>query len=467
MSQDGEHTETAAQGRGRAAPVALPHLVVVFDGGAPLAAPVRWPLAGIKGAVLGRGVQRNAQRKLVDAEWRLEVTLPDSQVSREHLRLERVGQAWRATDLGSRNGSWVDGERLVPQAPRELAAGSLLQLGRTLVLLQDVAGAGDVETLGHGLATLVPELGARFADLVAVVVEARANVLLAGPSGSGKELVARAIHRILADNGRRGELVAVNCSALPATLVEAELFGALRGAFSGATEDRLGLVRAAHRGTLLLDEIGDLTPASQGALLRVLQEREVLPVGATRPVPVDLVVVSATHRDLPAMRARGDFREDLFARLAGFELALPPLAGRLVDLGLIIAALLERRGARPTFSADAVLALSTYPWPRNARELEAALAQALALAGEAPIAREHLPPTVRLGRHAPPSTAPSDERHEPLGERDARIKQRLVALLGEHRGNVAAVARVMGKHRRQIHRWMERFGVDGDRFRPE
>jgi transcriptional regulator with AAA-type ATPase domain len=468
MTHETERTETAAE-RGRGPPIALPHLVAIFDGGAPLAAPMRWPLAGVRSAVLGRGAQRSAQRRLVDAEWRLEVVLPDSQISREHARLERHGQGWRVIDLRSRNGTWVDGERLALDASRELPPGTLLQLGRTLLMVQELCGSGDVEPPAHGLATLLPELGTSFANLLSVAVEARAHVLLRGPSGAGKELVARAIHDALGDNGRSGELVAVNCSALPATLVEAELFGAVRGAFSGAQEDRLGLVRAAHRGTLLLDEIGDLTPASQGALLRVLQEREVLPVGATRPVAVDVMVVSATHRDLEAMRAHGEFREDLYARLAGFEVTLPPLSRRMVDFGLIVAAMLERRGAHPAFSAEAVLALSTYPWPRNARELEAALAQALALAGRDPITREHLPPLVRLGRSAPPS--PTGDEPPPaassLSERDLRIRGRLVALLAEHRGNVAAVARAMGKHRRQIHRWMERFGLSGGRYRPE
>src|SRR5207302_1217977 len=189
-----------------------------------------------------------------------------------------------------------------------------------------------------------------------------------GETGTGKEVIARAIH---AASRRPGAFVAVNCGALAPNLVESELFGHKKGAFSGATEDHNGLVRAADKGTLLLDEIGDLPVPTQAALLRVLQQREVLPLGTTKPMPVDLRVVAASHRDLEAEVGAGRFREDLWSRLAGYTAQLPALRDRREDLGLLVAALLARLvQTRPIrFTSEAGLALVQYDWPRNVREL--------------------------------------------------------------------------------------------------
>jgi sigma-54 dependent transcriptional regulator, acetoin dehydrogenase operon transcriptional activator AcoR len=264
--------------------------------------------------------------------------------------------------------------------------------------------------------------------------------------------VARAVHAL---SGRRGAYLAVNCGALPDTLVESELFGHKKGAFSGAVEDRPGLVRAADHGTLFLDEVGDLPLPSQAALLRVLQEEEVLPVGATRALPVDLRVVVATHRDLPALVKDGRFRADLYARLAGWELELPVLADRKEDLGIIIAALLARLApGRPdiAFSQSAARALVQHEWPLNVRELEQALAAALALARDQVIDLPQLPEALRSP--VQPRANPA-----PLTEEDARRREQLAALLAEHQGNISAVARAMGKARMQIQRWIKRYNL--------
>jgi transcriptional regulator with GAF, ATPase, and Fis domain len=281
--------------------------------------------------------------------------------------------------------------------------------------------------------------------------------------------------------GRRGELVAVNCGAIPDSLVESELFGHKKGAFSGASEDRLGLVRGADGGTLFLDEVGDLPLASQAALLRVLQEREVLPVGGSRPVPVDLRVVAATHRNLPAMVEHGEFRQDLYARLSGFSLELPALRERREDIGLIIAPLLARHGAdltlHPGIEVDAARALLRHDWPRNVRELESCLAAASVLAGAEPIALGNLPAEVRASvDHPPPGAGPDAEpvpgsaasepaRELVLSEEDRRIRDQLARALEEHGGNLSAVARAMAKDRKQIQRWVKRFALEPDRFR--
>jgi transcriptional regulator with PAS, ATPase and Fis domain len=285
---------------------------------------------------------------------------------------------------------------------------------------------------------------------LAEVAPSTLPVLVRGETGTGKELAARAVH---ARSGRAGPFVAVNCGALPATLVESELFGARRGAYSGAVEERVGLVRAAEGGTLFLDEIGDLAAPSQAALLRVLEEREVLPLGAARPLRVDVRFVAATHRDLDALAQAGTFRADLLARLAGFTLALPPLRARREDLGLLARALLAReapeRAARATFSVEAARALFRHRWPANVRELGKCLHAAALLARDGAIGLAELPEALRV--------APDEA---PLSDEDARRRAELAALVERHGGNVSAIARALGKDRKQVQRWLKRFKIE-------
>jgi transcriptional regulator with GAF, ATPase, and Fis domain len=285
--------------------------------------------------------------------------------------------------------------------------------------------------------------------------------MLRGETGTGKEVAARAVHAL---SKRAGPFVPVNCGAIPVALVESHLFGHTRGAFSGAVRDEPGFVRAAHGGTLFLDEIGDLPPASQAALLRVLQEGEVIPVGTTRAVPVDLRIVAATHQQLEALVARGAFRADLLARLDGFTFALPPLRERREDTGLLVADLLRATpdAERLQLSSEVGRALLQYEWPLNIRELGHCLARACALAkGEHRLELRHLPPQVRG------ALEPSPGADEPLGAEgsDARLRVQLEGLLAQHEGNVAEVARALGKARMQVHRWCKRFEIDPERYR--
>ena len=292
------------------------------------------------------------------------------------------------------------------------------------------------------------------------------SVVLRGETGTGKEVIARAVHTL---SRRPGDFVAMNCGALPDHLVESELFGHKKGAFSGATEDRPGLVRAAHQWTLFLDEIGDLPAPSQAAFLRVLQEREVVPVGATRPVRVDLRLVAATHRDLDALVAEGRFRADLWARIAGFTFTLPPLRQRREDLGMLIATLVHRitSGAaeRVSFSSEAARALFHHAWPQNVRELEKCLGAAVVLARGERIELEHLPETVRAVPTAQAhseSTEGVDDR--PLTVEEQRHRDELQELLAKHAGNISAVARALGKARMQVHRWIKRYRLQLDDY---
>lgn len=442
----------------------------VLDADAPLSPSGRFALADVDVVRLGRGGARAVRREQENSTRVLSIEVADRWMSGQHARLSRVMRRWVLEDAGSKNGVRLNGNQV---SRAELADGDVFELGRTFFVFRAEQPAlhateRDVESdrlaAGPpGLVTLQPALAESLAQLMRVG-RSSVTVALAGESGTGKEVLARAIHAL---SGRPGPFVAVNCGALPDELVESELFGHRKGAFSGAAEDRPGLVRSAHGGTLFLDEVGDLPLAAQPALLRVLQEKQVVPVGATSPVPVDLRVVSATHRDLEALCRRGAFRDDLRARLSGFQLTLPRLVERREDLGLLVALLLQRvagpRAPSAQLTLPAARALFSWSWPLNVRELEKALEAAAVLAGSRPIDLEHLPEALR-GAPAP-SEKPGPPKPAAASPEDEALKASLEAMLTTHGGNVSAVARAMGKARMQIQRWMARFGLDPKDFK--
>jgi transcriptional regulator with PAS, ATPase and Fis domain len=291
------------------------------------------------------------------------------------------------------------------------------------------------------------------------------SVLLLGESGTGKEIVAREIHRASA---RPGGFFAVNCAAIPGNLLESELFGFKRGAFSGADRDKPGLIQMAERGTLLLDEIGDMPLTAQAKLLRVLQAREVFPLGATRPEPVDVRVICATHRDLRRMLEEQRFREDLFARLNEYQLRLPPLRDRKEDVYLLFKAFLERHGSsqhEPSFRF--MTALLHYDWPYNVRELEACAKRCIALAQSPTLDVDLLPDAIREHMDDYGSWAAGILTTGSPGTPAPRAPEadELRAALARHDGNVAAVARELGKARMQVHRWLKRYEISLDEYR--
>jgi transcriptional regulator with PAS, ATPase and Fis domain len=299
-------------------------------------------------------------------------------------------------------------------------------------------------------------------DQVAAALEQIApselSVLILGESGTGKEVAARELHD---KSGRPGHFSAVNCAALPENLIESELFGYKKGAFSGADRDKIGLIQAAHGGTLLLDEIGDMPLAAQAKLLRVLQSKEVLPVGATRPEPVNVRVVAATHRDLARLQKDGKFRRDLFARLNEFPVVLPPLRDRKEDIFQLTRAFLERYGRQDlALSFPFVAGLLHHDWPYNVRELESAIKRAAALAESTALREEHLPDSVKQAILDYASTP-----RKSIAPRDIPTEQELRELLSENEGNVAAVGRTLGKARMQVHRWMKRYRIEVEDFR--
>ncbi|HET9822580.1 MAG TPA: sigma-54 dependent transcriptional regulator [Burkholderiaceae bacterium] len=293
------------------------------------------------------------------------------------------------------------------------------------------------------------------------------SVLITGESGTGKELLARAMHYASPRSG--APFVVENCAAIPDTLLESELFGHRRGSFTGAVEDHVGLFQRAHGGTLFLDEVGETSPAFQVKLLRVLQEGEVRPVGSTRAVPVDVRVLAATHRNLEEDMRAGRFREDLYYRLAGVTLHLPPLRERNGDLGVIARGLLDEVSdelGHPgmQFGAGALACLMQYPWPGNVRELRNEIARAVALA-DGPLVEAHLfSPQVLHGRSARPATAPAAAAGLPasgsLAERlDAIEAAILRETLMRHRWNKTRAAQELNLSRVGLRAKMVRFGM--------
>jgi transcriptional regulator of acetoin/glycerol metabolism len=442
----------APPGLRRAASVAL-----AFQADRPLDAPMQISLASVDSVSFSRGSgPARAERIQSGGETQLRLEVPDRFLSSSHASLQRVLGRWLLEDEGSRNGTFVEGERITRM---ELADGALFEIGHSFFVFR-TAAAHDPPPVPAGenfTGSLQPSYAAQLRALERAAPTSL-PVVLRGETGTGKEVLARLVHRL---SRRPGRFQPINCAALPPSLLESELFGYRKGAFSGATEDRPGLVRSADKGTLFLDEIGDLPPPAQGVLLRVLQESEVLPVGDTRPVPVDFRLVVATHRPLEEMAAAGHFRHDLLARLAGFTLNVPPLRERREDLGALIAVLLHRHapGRALRFSAAAARALFLHAWQLNVRELEKTLALGIALAPEGVIDLPHLPEQLRSASEPKPATA------APLGEDELRRREELVSLLREHRGNVTAVAKVLGKARVQVQRWMRRYGIRPAVFR--
>jgi DNA-binding NtrC family response regulator len=454
----------SAGAAGRPGAGAVPGLVLLYAYGHERLPPA-WPL--------------RSRRIIIGRDDAADLPLPVNAVSRRHAELSWQPEGWLLTDLKSKNGTLLDGRRieqarLEPTQEVRLGDAILKFVTHDADQYARYRPDGDMSAGAERLARSPGALLGGFQmDHILAELERVAgtslNVLVLGESGTGKEVVARELHRIA---GRRGRFCAINCAAIPANLIESELFGYKRGAFSGADRDKRGLVSTAHNGTLLLDEIGDMPLEAQSKLLRVLQTKEVFPLGSTEPEPVDLHVVCATHRDLMALQKAAGFRQDLYARLNEYELSLPPLRGRKEDIFLLVRAFLERHG-RPelTPSFAFMAALLQYDWPYNVRELENCVKRCAALSETQVLDESLLPDAVRdaMEGYGQPAAQPVVSAPPPAdGSPDpARIPthSQLCALLEEHHGNVAAVSRELGKARMQIHRWMKRYGIQVDEFR--
>ena len=423
------------------------------------------------------------------------VPIGDASVSRQHAELLVAHGVFRMRDLGSRNGIFVRGRRLEASESVEIGPGEAVDLGRVTVLIQrrsadsprldvptlpppplsgtaaatQVGGAADNADNGDAAFVVCDPAMLRLHDLVRRVAVRDINVLLLGETGVGKEVVAEAVHRCSRRAG--GPLVRVNCAQYNPQLLESELFGHEQGAFTGATRAKAGVFEAAQGGTLFLDEIGELPVSAQVKLLRVIEERRIRRVGGTEARDLDIRLVTATHRDLKAESQTGQFRRDLYFRLSGVTIPIPPLRERpseIVPLAKMFAARFAAPEPTPELTEAAQQALLGYPWPGNVRELRNAVEQAVALSDGA-IFPEHL----RL-ESAPPSSAASAPSSSlwgggagaappsstPLrGQMQSLERQRIVDALERSNGNQSRAAELLGMPRRTLVDKLRRYNI--------
>jgi transcriptional regulator with PAS, ATPase and Fis domain len=301
-------------------------------------------------------------------------------------------------------------------------------------------------------------------DLVRNAARSDAPVIVYGESGTGKEMVSRAIH----DEGLRrgGPFIKVNCAALNESLLESELFGHVKGAFTGAFREREGRFEAAHTGDIFLDEVGDLPLATQIKLLRVLEEKVIERVGDHRPIPVDVRIITATNRDLQELVARGAFREDLFYRINVIPIQVPPLRRRLEDIPLLAESFFRRirlKSGKPIegISQAALELLACYAWPGNVRELRSAFEFAFVSCTGATIEPQHFPHHVSNPEERVCTPPPAADNLEDIK------RQRLISALKQSRGNQSETAKILGISRTSVWSQIKRFGIDPKGFGPD
>ena len=408
----------------------------------------------VEGVDTGARFRSSRERAVIGTHPSTDFVLRDPAVSRFHIELQLLGSRVLVRDLESKNGTTVDG---VAVQGAYLQGHARIALGKTVLQF----------TLGEPNVRLALSRRERFGDLVGRSQAMRAcfaqlesaaasdaTVLLSGETGSGKDVAAEGIHRESARAG--GPFAVVDCGAVPSHLLEDELFGHERGAYTGATGARAGAFESAAGGTLFLDEIGELPLALQPVLLRAVESRKVRRIGGGQTIPVDVRIIAASNRDLKAEVNAHRFRADLYFRLAVLEIAVPPLRDRVEDLPLLVDELIQARGLAAAPGARALLApaamaeLRAHAWPGNVRELANYLARCAALDSREPLERGAAPPAL-------------DTR---LPIRDAREcwvrwfeRQYLERLLAEHGGNVTAAARTAGVDRIHLHRLLARAGL--------
>jgi DNA-binding NtrC family response regulator len=407
-------------------------------------------------------------RTLIGTSPACDVRLTDPEVSRRHAAIERIGDSLRITDLSSTNGTWVDRVKVFEA---ELRGGEFVRIGQTLFTFEVVAATGQAPQALPDVARFGRVVGAsremrRLYPLCARLAQASVPVIIEGETGTGKEVLAESLH----EEGPRakGPFVVFDCTAVPPSLVEAELFGHERGAFTGATNTRKGVFEQAHGGTLLIDEVGDLDLLLQPKLLRAMERLEVRRIGGDRWVHVDVRIVSATRRDLDHEVQAGRFRDDLFHRLAVARIELPPLRHRVGDVPFLVEHFWRQMGGDPSaIPPDLMTRWADSSWPGNIRELRNTVARQLALGDLANFSFEEPPPAPRAkapttqpvldepgaARPAPDVIAELIAKGLPYPQARDRVleafDQRFVAsVLAKHGGDVAKAAEASGIGRR-------------------
>ena len=390
-----------------------------------------------------------------------DIVIRDWVASRLHARLH-IGEPLELEDAGSRNGTLLQGLRLEAGRRTGVAIGDSIQIGNAIVIIQNaLASAAQwaplAETQNNEPPPSNPVLQRAY-ELIGRVAPSNISVLICGETGVGKELAADRIHRCSGSRSR-GPFIRVNCAALTESLFESELFGHERGSFTGAVQPKQGLLEAAHTGTVFLDEVGELPLPMQPKLLRVLESREVTRVGGLKPKPIDVRFVAATNRDLRVEIQHGRFREDLFFRLTGAVVRLPPLRERISEIeplvrSLLLAAAREHQRPVPHVTDSSWSLLREYTWPGNIRELKNVVECAFLLAGGGHIEPAHLPLHGAFGGALGPSTPTLRVPVIPSGvmkaDRRGLEREQILAALAACNGNQTRAAQYLSMPRRTL-----------------
>jgi len=431
-----------------------------------------------------------------------DVRIEDDSISRKHARL-LVGVSLHVEDVGSVNGTRVRGERLATGQRVQVFAGEAFHIGSVMVVVvadddaprktsprnpdqvetrranpasqegasgargkSSVGGPASLQAHARAMHVIEDEAMRALYAMASRIAAGQIHVLVLGETGVGKELVAETLHERSPRSS--GPFVCLNCAALSEPLLEAELFGYERGAFTGAVQSKQGLLEAAHGGTIFLDEVGEMPMSLQAKLLRVIESKELLRVGAVRPRPIDVRFVAATNRDLAVAIAEGRFRSDLFFRLNGAKLVIPPLRERLREIEPLANAFVLRaareigRAETPVLSPEALHLLRAYPWPGNGRELRNFVERAVLLADGAVLTAEHFPVAemaAALPLHALPRVAEDAVNEPPRSAEGEREREHILRVLQECAGNQSRAAKVLGIARSTLVARLDSYGV--------
>ncbi len=403
-----------------------------------------------------------------------DIQVSDPLMSRVHARIH-IGPQLMVTDLGSSNGTRVRGRRIPARQPTPIAFGDTIEVGSTVVIVQpDLSGrtTEDLDVTDAGLSR-APDVDSpmdRLHELARRIAKSQINVLLLGETGVGKEVMARRLHE--SSNRADKPFLGLNCASLNEQLFESELFGYEKGAFTGAAQAKPGLIETADGGTVFLDEVGEMPLSTQAKLLRVLEERRVMRVGGLRAREVDVRFVAATNQDLQKEIEMGTFREDLYYRLNGISLVIPPLRERPGEIPILARRFIREACRQAGFDVEPVLSraaldwMGSYGWPGNIRELRNAINRAVLLASGGTILPEHLqsevftPRTGRgSGRHADRTGSNSVPVVVPPSTADAAERQRILDALAACGGNQTRAAKLLGIARRTLTSKLDKLGI--------